>query len=124
MNLFDIVNDISHLKNNTIVDPEWNKNYVPFVINRNFAKFPDTLAQANMMNMYHHLDKDMQYYFYINSVSKRKRFAKSHKKEKDNVLPIIQKHFNCNYRIALDIIKTLTPGEIDRIVHEYTVGRE
>ena len=56
-------------------DTEWAKKYPPFVINKCLSMFYDCIAQANEMNGYHFLDKDVQFNFFINSIRKKKRFG-------------------------------------------------
>ena len=56
-------------------DTEWTKKYPPFVINKCLSMFYDCIAQANEMNGYHFLDKDVQFNFFINSIRKKKRFG-------------------------------------------------
>ena len=56
-------------------DIEWTKKYPPFVINKCLSMFYDCIAQANEMNGYHFLDKDVQFNFFINSIRKKKRFG-------------------------------------------------
>ena len=47
--------------------------YPPYIINRCLSGHLDCVMYANEMNLHHHLDKDMQYSFYLNSLRKRKR---------------------------------------------------
>ena len=56
MNPFEFLNAINYTKKDLMVDPENEKHYNSFVINRSLSYFPDTVAIANEMNKYHHLD--------------------------------------------------------------------
>ena len=58
------------------------KSYPPYIINKCLAGQIDSILFANEMNMNHHLDKDMQYSFYLNSLRKRKRFSPWLRKDK------------------------------------------
>ena len=85
MKPFDYVNSINftkkNLMKNTANDELAEKDYVPFLTNKSLSYFTDTLLYANEMNRYHFLDKRLQYEFYLNSIRKKKRFAKWAKAE-------------------------------------------
>ena len=74
MNPFKYLNEINYGKRNIMVDEETEKAYVPFVINRSLSYFPDTVALANEMNRYGHLESRLQFAFLIYTIRKRKRF--------------------------------------------------
>ena len=76
MNPFEFLNAINYTKKDLMVDPENEKHYNSFVVNRSLSYFPDTVAIANEMNKYHHLEKRLQFSFLINIIRKRKRFSK------------------------------------------------
>ena len=84
MNPFKYLNEINYGKRNIMVDEETEKAYVPFVINRSLSYFPDTVALANEMNRYGHLESRLQFAFLINTIRKRKRFSKWIKPEIEN----------------------------------------
>ena len=65
------------------------KGYAPFMINRGFSYFPDTIQLANLMNTSGHLDKLLQNDFYINTIRARKRFSKWHKPSESKKLQLI-----------------------------------
>jgi hypothetical protein len=51
--------------------------YPPYIVNRCLSGHLDCVMFANEMNKHNHLDKDMQYSFYLNSLRKRKRFSQA-----------------------------------------------
>jgi hypothetical protein len=57
------------------------KSYPPYIINRCLSGHIDCIMFANEMNMNHHLSKDLQYSFYLNSLRKKKRFSPWLRKE-------------------------------------------
>ena len=85
MKPFDYVNSINftkkNLMKNTANDELAEKGYAPFLTNKSLSYFTDTILYANEMNRYHFLDKKLQYEFYLNSLRKKKRFAKWAKAE-------------------------------------------
>ena len=84
--LKDWLNSINFTKENLMENPEVKKQYSPYIINRCLSGQIDTVLFANEMNMNHHLDKDMQYSFYLNSLRKRKRFSSWIKRNKIELL--------------------------------------
>jgi Bacteriophage clamp loader A subunit len=77
MNPFDYVKSINDKTENLIDrDTDCEKSYIPFIVNRSFSQFSDTVLLANTMNGMHHLDKKLQYDYLWNTIKKRKRFSK------------------------------------------------
>ncbi len=74
--LKDWLNSINFTKEDLMKDDETSiKEYAPYIINKCLSGQIDTILFANEMNMNHHLDKRMQYSFYLNSLRKKKRFS-------------------------------------------------
>ena len=70
-NPFEYVNSINAHKN-IMVDTENDelaeKGYSPYMVNRQFSYYNDTVYAANAMNERHDLDNKLQYEFLINIV--------------------------------------------------------
>ena len=97
-------------------DTEWTKKYTPFVINKCLSMFYDCIAQANEMNGYHFLDKDVQFNFFINSIRKKKRFGG--KWLKQNVLKDIEyvkEYYDYSNEKAREALSILTKEQIELI---------
>ena len=62
------------------------KSYAPYLTNKSLSYFTDTLLYANEMNKYHFLDNKLQYEFFLNSIRKKKRFAKWAKADSNDCL--------------------------------------
>ena len=74
--LKDWLNSINQTKKNLIdEDPDLEKDYPPYIINRCFSGHLDAILFANEMNRYNFLPKRMQYDFYINTLRTKKRFS-------------------------------------------------
>ena len=86
---FDFLNSINYSKQNLIKEPQDEKEYVPFIVNRGLGYFQDTVMLANEMNVNCHIDNKMQYDFLKNTVRKRKRFSKWLKAEDDKKVDIL-----------------------------------
>jgi hypothetical protein len=89
--------------------------YHPFLTNRSLSYHVDSLIHANEMNMRHHLDKDMQYAFFLNSLRARKRLAKWSKKEHEDKLKSISEHFNYSYTKASQVLDLINNEQLDVI---------
>lgn len=113
---FDYVNEINFGKKDIMAggNPLAESAYVPFITNKSLSYFLDTVLLANEMNMRQHLDKKLQFHFYLNSVRSRKRFAKWHKDE-DERIELISEFYKCNPRVARQYAKLLTEEEIEKI---------
>ena len=92
--LKDWLNSINYNKDNLIQDhPETIKSYTPFIVNKCVSGHLETVLFANEMNVNHHIDKDMQYSFFLYTLRKRKRFSPWLKKEQVDDLDLVKKHY-------------------------------
>ena len=122
MNPFEFLNAINYTKKDLMVDPENEKHYNSFVINRSLSYFPDTVAIANEMNKYHHLDSRLQFSFLINIIRKRKRFSKWIKPEIENDVEVVKEYYGYSNEKARQVIQLLTPQQIDVIRKKVSKG--
>ena len=98
------------------------KDYSPYVINRCLSGFLDTVMFSNEMNRYHHLDKDMQYSFYLNSVRKRKRFSPWLRKDKVNDLECVKQYYGYSNEKASQALKILDKTQLNFIKKRLDTG--
>ena len=123
--LKDYLNSINYKKNNLMVedgDEFWEKKYPAHVVNKCLWGFADTVLFANEMNGLHHMDKKLQYDFYLYGLPKKKRFSPWMKASKIENLELVKEYFgysNEKARIAITILsedqlgimkKTLSKG--------------
>lgn len=121
-NLSTFLKSLNFEKKNLMTDPEAElpiedieKAYSPFVINRCFSYFADTILAAQEMNLRSTLDKRMQYDYYLYSIRKRKRFASWEKAEKPEDLDAIKEYFGFSNAKAREALKVLTEQQIEDI---------
>lgn len=89
--LSDFLNSINQTKENILKKNEnLEKEYVPYVINKCFSYFPETILHASAMNTYCFLDKHIQYDYYLYVIPKKKRFSKWIKPEKEEKIALIK----------------------------------
>ena len=123
MNLSDFLTSINSSKENLIEkEPLCEKEYIPFVVNKCLSYFPDTIFYANQINVRPGLDKKMQYDYLRLSVSKRKRFSKWFKEEKNDNIKLIQEYYGYSYRRAKEVLECLTDDNIKTIKDSLKTG--
>jgi hypothetical protein len=119
MELKDWLNSINLTKENLSEDI---KEYPPYIINKCLSGQVDSVLFANEMNMNHHLDKDMQYSFYLNSLRKRKRFSPWLRKDKITDLECIKSYYGYSNEKASQALKILTKEQINFIKKRLDIG--
>ena len=114
--LKDYLNSINQSKKNILDgDPDAVKAYPPFIINKCLSSFTDSILYANEMNMHWHLDKKLQYDFYINSLKPRKRFTPWLKKDTVENLELVKQYYGYNHSKAEAALRILTNSELQQI---------
>jgi hypothetical protein len=119
MELKDWLNSINFTKENL---SEEIKSYPPYIINRCLSGHIDCVMYANEMNMNHHLDKDLQYSFYLNSLRKRKRFSPWLRKDKVTDLECVKQYYGYSNEKASQALKILTQEQINFIKKRLDIG--
>lgn len=124
MNFFDFLNAINVTKQDLIKDdPQSEKEYVPFMINRGLSYFHDTIMYANEMNKYASVPKKWQFDFYRNSIPKKKRFSKWHKKDQNSDdLTLVMNAYNYSSEKAASALEILTDEQIKNLRDSYSQG--
>jgi hypothetical protein len=122
MNPFDFVNSINQTKEDLMQDPDNEKKYNSFIINRSLSYFPDTVALANEMNRYHQLDNKMQFDFLRSTVRKRKRFSKWNKPEKQYEVELVKQYYGYNSQKAESIVDLLSREQIQELERVLSKG--
>jgi len=123
MKLFDIINAVSESKKNYFhEDFEMaKKTYTPFVINKYFSFFIDTIMHSNLMNQFPFLDKDIQHEYYYHAVRKNKRYTKWLKHETSDEAQLVSKHFSVSIKRANEMLEFLTPEFMKELKSQYSM---
>ena len=119
MELKDWLNSINYNKDDLSEDI---KTYPPYIINRCLSGHLDCVMFANEMNMYAHLDKDMQYSFYLKSLRKRKRFSPWIKKEKIEDIDSVKQYYGYSNEKAKAALRLLSESELNYIKSKLDIG--
>jgi len=91
------------------------KGYPPFIINKCLSSHPDSILFANEMNVQNHIDKKMQYDFYLNSLKPRKRFAPWMRKNELENLELVKQYYGYNHSKAVAALRILTNSDLEEI---------
>jgi hypothetical protein len=115
MNPFDYVNAICDSKQNLIVDEATEKGYIPFTVNRSLSYHYDTVLLANEMNQRAFLDKRLQFDFLINTVRKKKRFAKWVKPLSSDDLEVVKEYYGYSNEKARQVLSLLNDEQMGQL---------
>jgi len=123
---FDFMTAASFSKEDVIGDdenPEYiEKQYTPYMVNRGFSNFQDTILHANEMNQRADLFHRAQFDYYRAVLRKRKRFSKWSKPTKDKDLDAIQQVYQCSRTVAKLYYKALSKDDMKSVHDKLITG--
>ena len=126
MKPFDYINSINFTKKNLMRGSENDelaeKGYAPYLTNKSLSYFTDTLLYANEMNKLHFLDNKLQYEFFLNSIRKKKRFAKWAKADRNDDLVMISEYYQISLSKAKEAIRILSHEQLSTIRNKMEQG--
>lgn len=115
--LFAYVDALSHLKNTSVTEEEsFEKDYVPFIINRALSYHEDAVLAANMMNERSGTSKYLQFRFLSGTLRARKRYAKWLKNSVSDDVRLVAEYYNCSLRKAETLVSLHTPDQMS-VIH-------
>ena len=103
-------------------DEVWEKKYVPFIVNKCVAPFPDTIMLVNELNQLPHIDNKLQFDFLINSLRPRKRFTPWLKAKKLENLEYVKEFYGYNNAKAKSALDILSEEQISAIKTKLNKG--
>ena len=86
--------------------------YNPFLTNRTFAAFIDTIMFAEEMNRASKLPPIIQYDFYYYGIRKGSRFDPIPKPTEPSGLEVVMAYYDYSKQKALEVMHLLTPEDI------------
>ena len=116
--LKDYMNAINHQKID-LMDSEdefWEKKYPAFIVNKVLSSFSDCILFVNEMNKMHHLDKRLQFQFFLNSIGSKKRFSKWLRSNKIKNLEYIKEYYGYNNEKAKQALEILNDIQLEKII--------
>ena len=111
MNPFDFANSITYTKQDIMNDLN-EKEYAPFLVNRSLSYHQDCVLYSNEMNRRFDISHKLQYHYLLNSIRKRKRFAKWSKPDLADDLKIVMEYYLVSRGKAEEYLKILNNHEI------------
>lgn len=111
-------------KNEYLIETEDDeKSYSPYMVNKSLSAHIDCLLHANAMNMYHFLDKKMQYDYLFHSIRKYKRkYQKWMKFNETKDIQIVKEYYNCSLSKAKDYLMILSKDQIRELSEKLDKG--
>lgn len=122
MSPFEFTNSVSHNKKYLMDDPDMEKQYNSFIVNRGLSYFQDTVLLANEMNRNHHIDAKLQYDFLFHIIRKRKRFSKWIKANQDKKIQVIQDYYGYSSQKAESIADLINEDQLADMVAYMSKG--
>jgi hypothetical protein len=116
--LGDFLTAINKSKKNLMdEDPETEKEYLPFVVNRTLSYFLDTVMYANEANIRNTADKKLQFDLLLNSIRSNRRFSRWLKPDENKDIDAIKEYYGYSNQRAKEVLDLLT-GEQLSFIHE------
>tara|TARA_B100000214_G_scaffold29673_1_gene19253 strand:- start:203 stop:583 length:381 start_codon:yes stop_codon:yes gene_type:complete len=123
MELKDWLNSINYSKKNLIdEDPDIEKKYPAYIINRCMSGHLDAIMYANEMNLYHNLSSKLQYDFLLNILRSKKRFSPWVKKEELQNLDYVKRYYGYSNEKAKQVLPLLSKKELTFIQEKLERG--
>ena len=121
--LKDWLNSINVTKNNLIdEDPDLEKGYPAYIINRCLSGQIDSVMFANEINKHPNLSKKLQYDFFLNSLRKRKRFSPWLRKDQIENLELVKRYYGYSNEKAKQVLNILTREQLSFIRDRLETG--
>ena len=121
--LWTYLDALSFTKDDTVVmDPQFEAEYKPFVVNRALSYHQDAVLAANMMNERHHLPAQVQFRFYLSSLRPRKRISKWVKYTVSDDVYAIAEYYDCSIRHATELLSLHSPEELQQVYRRLNKG--
>ncbi len=111
MNPFDFVKSITYTKQDIMNDLNKSE-YESFLVNRALSYYQDCILYANEMNRRFELEVRLQYHYLLNTIRKRKRFAKWQKPLKIDDLKIVMEYYQVSRAKAEEYLNILSENNI------------
>ena len=123
VDLKDWLNSINYSKKNLIdEDPDVEKKYPAYIINRCMSGHLDAIMYANEMNLYHNLSSKLQYDFLLNILRSKKRFSPWVKKEELKNLDYGKRYYGYSDEKAKQVLPLLSKEQLTFIQEKLERG--
>ena len=122
--LKDYLNSINFTKKDLMKsdDKDWVKKYPAFIVNKILSGFQDTIMLVNEVNRNHFLDKDMQYWFLLNSIRSKKRLSPLLRASKLKNIDLVKEYYGYSNEKAKTVLDILTKDQLKLIKEKLYKG--
>ena len=112
----EIIPSILTTKKSVIHDDVDLKDYNPFIVNRALSYHMDCVLYANQMNLYPHIEKDLQYQYLLNTIrSMKRKFQPWQKTSADKDIECVKTYFGYSNEKAKEALRILNDEQIAEI---------
>jgi hypothetical protein len=116
MSPFDFIKAITETKENLFKDdPQANKDYSPFMVNKGLSFYHDTIFQANQMNGRYDAPRDWQFLYLLNST-----WAKKDKETR--AILLVKEYFGYSSQKAKEAARILSEEQLNTIEEKLQKG--
>jgi len=119
MSVMDILSNIS--SSDTTMEYH-ESDYKQRVINKGLSYFIDSILYVNEVNQRHYLTNKQHYDYLFNSLRKKKRFSKWHKKTPVDNVSLVMQTYKYNQQRAEEALKLLSDEQISALQKKFERG--
>ena len=119
MSVMDILSNIS--SSDTTMEYH-ESDYKQRVINKGLSYFIDSILYVNEVNQRHYLTNKQHYDYLFNSLRKKKRFSKWHKKTPVDNVSLVMQTYKYNQQKAEEALKLLSDEQISALQKKFERG--
>lgn len=113
--LTEICKSINIEKNKDLINEYNDSEYIPFIINRLYSLYPDTVLIANKINECPDVEKILQYKYYIYSIRKKKRFSPWLKYSLPKEVELVKRYYGVSTKKAKEMIPFISDDTLQNI---------
>lgn len=126
MTPFDFVNAINSPKKQDLIteNPDCEREYVPFLVNKSLSYFADSIMYSNAMNLHNSLENKLQFHYLLNSLRPAKRFSKWVKRDENDDLEIVKTYYGYSTSKAKQALHLLSSQQISILREKLQGGIE
>jgi hypothetical protein len=115
--IWEYLDAICQTKDTSVLeDPDFDKVYDPFVINRALSAHDDSVLAAQMVNERSDMPRKAQFLFLLNTLRSRKRFGNWLKGSKSDDAIAVAEYYGCSLRHARDLVSLHSSDQLT-IIH-------
>lgn len=123
MELKDWLKTINVSKKNLIdEEPDLEKKYPAYIVNRCLAGHLDAIVYVNELNINHHLDKKLQYDFLLNTLRSAKRYSPWIRKDEADNLDAVKRYYGYSNEKCKQVLSILTEDQLNYIHKKLDTG--